>query len=181
MMKQVQRRAKQLYEMDQVLFEKIELPVFVPDIILDSQKALQKKSTSPGKKKAAPISAAHQAQAGDPSAAMDGPNAQAAGQSMGASGASGKAASGSTSPARKLRAGGRTGNALATMAMSASQRPPMTQAQIDRQLQYLMLEAEDQKKDIFNSLTRLQNLMSLDVMYINKAELLQKKQHNQDL
>ena len=57
----------------------------------------------------------------------------------------------------------------------------MTQAQIDRQLQYLMLEPEDQKKDIYNSLTRLQNLMSLDVMYINKAELLQKKQHNQDL
>ena len=94
---------------------------------------------------------------------------------MGAAGASGK---GSTSPARKFRAGGR--NALATMA-SAPQRPPVTQAQIDRQLQYLMLEPEDQKKDIYNSLARLQNLMSLDVMYINKAELLQKKQHNQDL
>lgn len=171
MMKQVQRRAKQLYEMDQVLFEKIELPVFVPDVIVESQKALQKKSSSPGKKKGPP---AHLAQVGDPSA-TDG--AQAAGQSMGAAGASGK---GSTSPARKFRAGGRAGHALATMA-SASQRPPMTQAQIDRQLQYLMLEPEDQKKDIYNSLTRLQNLMSLDVMYINKAELLAKKQHNQDL
>ena len=40
MMKQVQRRAKQLYEMDQVLFDKIELPVFVPEKILDAQKAL---------------------------------------------------------------------------------------------------------------------------------------------
>ena len=167
MMKQVQRRAKQLYEMDQVLFEKIDLPVFVPDVILESQKALQKKSSSP-KKKGSP---AHLA--GDPSA-TDG--AQAAGLSMGAAGASGR---GSTSPARKFRAG-RTGHALATMA-SASQRPPMTQAQIDRRLQYLMLEPEDQKKDIYNSLARLQNLMSLDVMYINKAELLQKKQHNQDL
>ena len=170
MMKQVQRRAKQLYEIDQVLFEKIDLPVFVPDVIVESQKALQKKS-SPGKKKGSP---AHLAHAGDPSAATDG--AQAAGLSMGAAGASGR---GSTSPARKFRAG-RAGHALATMA-SASQRPPMTQAQIDRRLQYLMLEPEDQKKDIYNSLARLQNLMSLDVMYINKAELLQKKQHNQDL
>ena len=142
--------------------------MFVPDVIVESQKALQKKSSSPKKKGSPPHLA------GDPSA-TDG--AQAAGLSMGAAGASGK---GSTSPARKFRAGGRAGHALATMA-SASQRPPMTQAQIDQQLQYLMLEPEDQKKDIYNSLTRLQNLMSLDVMYINKAELLQKKQHNQDL
>ena len=57
----------------------------------------------------------------------------------------------------------------------------MNQAQIDRQLQYLLLEPDDQKKDIFNSLSRIQNLMSLDVLYINKAEELQKKQHNTDL
>ena len=169
MVKQVQRRAKQLYEMDTVLFEKIELPVLIPDIIVDSQKALQKKAASPGRRKTSPMSPAQQAQAGDPSTAIhntDGPNT---------AGASGKSAAGSTSPARKFRAGGRTGNALATMVMSASQRPPMTQAQIDRQLQYLLLEPEDQKRDIYNSLARLQNLMSLDVMYINKAKELQKK------
>lgn len=34
-------------------------------------------------------------------------------------------------------------------------RPTMTQAQIDKQLQYYMLESEDTKKDIFNSLTRI--------------------------
>ena len=57
----------------------------------------------------------------------------------------------------------------------------LTQAQIDKQLQYYMLESEDSKKDIFNSLTRIQNLMSLDVMYINKAEEMMKKEHNVDL
>jgi len=44
-----------------------------------------------------------------------------------------------------------------------------------------MLEPEDQKKDIWNSLTRIQNLMSLDVWYINKAEELMKREHNTDL
>jgi hypothetical protein len=44
-----------------------------------------------------------------------------------------------------------------------------------------MLEPEDQKKDIWNSLTRVQNLMSLDVWYINKAEELMKREHNTDL
>ena len=44
-----------------------------------------------------------------------------------------------------------------------------------------MLEADDQKKDIYNSITRIQNLMSLDVTYINKAEELQKRYHNLDL
>jgi len=65
--------------------------------------------------------------------------------------------------------------------MMAPPRPMLTQAQIDKQLQYYMLESEDSKKDIFNSLTRIQNLMSLDVMYINKAEEMMKKEHNVDL
>ena len=34
-----------------------------------------------------------------------------------------------------------------------------------------MLESDDtSKKEVFNSLNRLQNLMTLDVMYIDKAE-----------
>ena len=38
-------------------------------------------------------------------------------------------------------------------------------------LQYYMLESDDtSKKEVFNSLNRLQNLMTLDVMYIDKAE-----------
>ena len=54
----------------------------------------------------------------------------------------------------------------------------MTQAQIDRKLQYLLLEMDDQKKDIFNSLSRIQNLMMLDVTYIDKREELRKRLHN---
>ena len=65
--------------------------------------------------------------------------------------------------------------------MMTSPRPMMNQEQIDKQLQYLMLEPEDVKKEFFNSLTRIQNLMSLDVMYINKADELKKKEHNIDL
>ena len=57
----------------------------------------------------------------------------------------------------------------------------MTQKQIDKQLTYLHLEKEDQKADIYNSLTRIQNLMSLDVMFINKAEEIFRKEHNVDL
>ena len=44
-----------------------------------------------------------------------------------------------------------------------------------------MLGQDDVKKDIYNSLQRIQNLMSLDVMYINKAEEIEKRVHNQDL
>ena len=42
-MKLVKKRSKQLYEMDQVLFDKIDLPCIIPEIILESQKALSKK------------------------------------------------------------------------------------------------------------------------------------------
>ena len=45
----------------------------------------------------------------------------------------------------------------------------------------MLLELDDQKKDIFNSLGRIQNLMSLDVTYINKREELKKRLHNMDL
>ena len=45
----------------------------------------------------------------------------------------------------------------------------------------MLLEFDDQKKDIFNSLGRIQNLMSLDVTYINKREELKKRLHNMDL
>lgn len=44
-----------------------------------------------------------------------------------------------------------------------------------------MLEPEDTKKDIYNSLSRISGLMSLDVMYIDKAEELARKEHNVDL
>lgn len=39
----MKKRSKQLYEMDQVLFDDIELPVIIPEIIIESQKALSKK------------------------------------------------------------------------------------------------------------------------------------------
>ena len=42
-MKLVQKRSKQLYEMDVVLFDKIDLPVLIPEDIIESQKALSKK------------------------------------------------------------------------------------------------------------------------------------------
>ena len=35
-----------------------------------------------------------------------------------------------------------------------------------------MLESDDQKKDQFNSLQRIQNLMARDTMYSNKAQLM---------
>ena len=47
----VQKRARQLYEIDQTLFDKIELPVLIPDAILQSQKAHSKRMPSPAKKK----------------------------------------------------------------------------------------------------------------------------------
>ena len=50
-MKLIQKRTKQLYELDCILFEKHELPVLIPEIILESQKALSKKAAkkkSPG-------------------------------------------------------------------------------------------------------------------------------------
>lgn len=47
----VRKRSKQLYEMDCVLFDKVDFPVLIPQNILDSQKALTKKSISPTKKK----------------------------------------------------------------------------------------------------------------------------------
>ena len=61
------------------------------------------------------------------------------------------------------------------------QRPTMTQAQIDKTLAYLQLDPEDQKKDVFNTLSRLQHLMRLDTNYIDKNELLSPRQYNQDL
>ena len=50
-MELIEKRAKQLYEIDVVLFEGVELPVFIPDKILESQKALSKKGSSPKKVK----------------------------------------------------------------------------------------------------------------------------------
>ena len=49
MMKLIQKRAKQLYEIDVVLFDKVDLPVLIPDNIIESQKALSKKTASPKK------------------------------------------------------------------------------------------------------------------------------------
>ena len=39
-MKLIRRRAKQLYEMDMILFDPYDLPVLIPTVILDAQKAL---------------------------------------------------------------------------------------------------------------------------------------------
>ena len=48
----IKKRAKQLFEMDMVLFgEKNDLPILIPDAITASEKALAKKVTVPGKKK----------------------------------------------------------------------------------------------------------------------------------
>ncbi len=57
MMKLVQKRTKQLYEMDMVLFDKVDMPVLIPQNIVDSLKALSKKTTSPSKKKASAAAA----------------------------------------------------------------------------------------------------------------------------
>ena len=51
MIKLVAKRTKQLYEMDIVLFDKIDMPVLIPQAIVDSLKALSKKTASPSKKK----------------------------------------------------------------------------------------------------------------------------------
>ena len=40
MMKLIRKRAKQLYEMDMILFDPYDLPVLIPTVILDAQKAL---------------------------------------------------------------------------------------------------------------------------------------------
>lgn len=58
-MEQIEKRAKQLYEIDVVLFDGVDLPVLIPDKIIESQKALTKKSSSP--KKARTTAAAKQA------------------------------------------------------------------------------------------------------------------------
>lgn len=60
-MEQIEKRAKQLYEIDVVLFDGVDLPVLIPDKIIESQKALTKKSSSP--KKARTMAAAKQAAA----------------------------------------------------------------------------------------------------------------------
>ena len=39
----IEQRAKQLYEIDMVLFDKVDMPVLIPDRIIESQKALAKK------------------------------------------------------------------------------------------------------------------------------------------
>ena len=44
MMELIVKRAQQLYEIDTVLFEGVELPVLIPDKIIESQKALIKKT-----------------------------------------------------------------------------------------------------------------------------------------
>lgn len=50
LMKLIRKRAKQLYEMDMILFDPYDLPVLIPAVILDAQKALSKKATAPTKK-----------------------------------------------------------------------------------------------------------------------------------
>lgn len=58
LMKLVQKRAKQLFEMDVILFEKNDLPVLIPTLIIESQKALSKKPSVSKKKNSAAAAAA---------------------------------------------------------------------------------------------------------------------------
>ena len=51
LMKLIRKRAKQLHEMDVVLFDGMDLPVMIPSYILDQQKSLTKKTNSPSKRK----------------------------------------------------------------------------------------------------------------------------------
>ena len=54
----VQKRARQLYEIDQTLFEKGDLPVLIPDAIIQSQRAHSRRMPSPAKKKGLATAAA---------------------------------------------------------------------------------------------------------------------------
>lgn len=64
MLSLIKKRSKQLYEMDAVLFDKIEMPVLIPKQIVDSQIALTtKKGVSPTKKKASQVQASQEGSA----------------------------------------------------------------------------------------------------------------------
>ena len=177
MVKLIQKRSKQLYEMDVVLFDRNDLPVLIPTVIIESLKTLSKKTTSPTKKKGGGAQAAAaqaertDAQEGSPSIRL----------SLDKAGTGKSANSGTTPQSRKSRFGAGMRTGLSSMILAVPPRPQMTQAQIDRRLQYLLLENDDQKKDIYNGLQRIQSLMSHDALYINKAEEIKKKQHNEDL
>lgn len=154
--------------MDVVLFDRSDMPVLIPQAIVDSQKALTKKASSPSKKKASAVQASQE-------------GAAALGDTQGSAKltpALNPKNSSSPTGSRKTKGVGRL---LSDIHSSGPRRATMTQKQIDKQLQYLLLEADDQRKDFFNSLTRIQNLMSLDVMYITKADEIMKKEVNTDL
>lgn len=77
---------------------------------------------------------------------------------------------------KKLKAGVGLADKISRKQMgSAQKRPILSQAQIDKMMKFLMLEPDDQKSSIYNSMQRIQGLMSLDPTYINKTEAMQKK------
>ena len=83
---------------------------------------------------------------------------------------------------KKLKAGVGLADKISRKQMgSAQKRPILSQAQIDKMMKFLMLEPDDQKSSIYNSMQRIQGLMSLDPTYISKTEALQKKKQNLDL
>ena len=69
---------------------------------------------------------------------------------------------------------------LASMILPAPLKPTMTQAQIEKRLQYLHLENWEQKKENYNSLKRIVDLMCHDGSYINKAEEIKMQRKHKD-
>jgi hypothetical protein len=146
--------------MDVVLFSNVELPVFIPENIVESQKALMKKSVSPTKKKQAQQAAAAVAQASSEGAGSDVVNLQASQDSKTLRLSPEKIpipskGSSSNSPTgRKFRSSNnRTLNELINP--NSQRKMLLSQAQIDKRLQYLLLDTDDQKRDIFNSISRI--------------------------
>lgn len=168
------KRTKQLYEFDQILFGNTELPVLIPSSIMESQKALinnksLKSSFSKKKAQAAAAMAEMEATA----------NSNMLHQDLSGGDPTRKA-----SPTRKKKSFKNSMSMKGTMDPNATMNETkklLSQGEIDKMMQYLCLEFEDTKKSIYNSINRIQNLMSLDVMFVNKASELKQLEHNEDL
>ena len=119
----------------------------IPSLILDSQKALSKKS--PKKKGAA---AASLAATMNSAADLDSTVVLNASNDSRSLSPQKLSPSGATKKSFKLSLSHKGGMARQP---TVPIRNLLTQAQIDKQLQYLCLEPEDQKKEIFNSLARI--------------------------
>ncbi len=115
----IQTRAKQLFEIDCVLFDRVDLPVFIPDVILDSQKALTKKVTSPSKKKQALAAAKEAAASTDAMAETGGMSLKLSPEKMQASSTTAKGSAGSPATgSRRSKAGLGLRGPLASMLLA---------------------------------------------------------------